>query len=41
MSAAYGTDHVPLGDGHAEAHGEEHGEEEHAAVGAGDRKEHH
>ncbi|ETK36278.1 cytochrome bc1 complex cytochrome b subunit [Microbispora sp. ATCC PTA-5024] len=38
MSEAYGTDRVPLGNGHA--HDEEH-EEEHAAVGAGDRKQLH
>ncbi|MEV7802644.1 cytochrome bc complex cytochrome b subunit [Microbispora sp. NPDC088329] len=37
MSQAYGTDHVPLTDGH---HEEGH-EEEHAGVGAGDRKELH
>ncbi|MEU8173700.1 ubiquinol-cytochrome c reductase cytochrome b subunit [Microbispora hainanensis] len=37
MSEAYGTDHVPLTDGH---HEEGH-EEEHAGVGAGDRKELH
>ncbi|MEU6409570.1 ubiquinol-cytochrome c reductase cytochrome b subunit [Microbispora sp. NPDC046933] len=37
MSQAYGTDRVPLTDGH---HEEEHAEE-HAAVGAGDRKELH
>ncbi|GIH45644.1 menaquinol-cytochrome c reductase cytochrome b subunit precursor [Microbispora rosea] len=37
MSQAYGTDRVPLTDGH---HEEGH-EEEHAGVGAGDRKELH
>ncbi|MEU6425436.1 ubiquinol-cytochrome c reductase cytochrome b subunit [Microbispora sp. NPDC046973] len=37
MSEAYGTDRVPLTDGH---HEEAH-EEEHAGVGAGDRKELH
>ncbi|WP_182897306.1 ubiquinol-cytochrome c reductase cytochrome b subunit [Microbispora sp. H10830] len=37
MSQAYGTDRVPLTDGH---HEEEHAEE-HAGVGAGDRKELH
>ncbi|GAB3154468.1 cytochrome b [Microbispora hainanensis] len=37
MSEAYGTDHVPLTDGH---HEEGH-EGEHAGVGAGDRKELH
>ncbi|MBX6385510.1 MAG: ubiquinol-cytochrome c reductase cytochrome b subunit [Microbispora sp.] len=37
MSRAYGTDHVPLPDGH---HEEVH-EAEHAGVGAGDRKELH
>ncbi|KAA9379784.1 ubiquinol-cytochrome c reductase cytochrome b subunit [Microbispora cellulosiformans] len=37
MSEAYGTDHVPLTDGHHNGHHEE----EHAAVGAGERKELH
>ncbi|GGO09296.1 cytochrome bc1 complex cytochrome b subunit [Microbispora rosea subsp. aerata] len=37
MSRAYGTDHVPLTDGHHEVGHEE----EHAGVGAGDRKELH
>ncbi|MEV1204589.1 cytochrome bc1 complex cytochrome b subunit [Microbispora rosea] len=36
MSQAYGTDRVPLTDGH-----HEEGHEEHAGVGAGDRKELH
>ncbi|WP_182875788.1 cytochrome b [Microbispora sp. H10670] len=37
MSEAYGTDHVPLTDGHHDGHHEE----EPAAVGAGERKELH
>ncbi|WP_169944624.1 ubiquinol-cytochrome c reductase cytochrome b subunit [Microbispora sp. H11081] len=37
MSEAYGTDHVPLTDGHHDGHHEE----EHAGVGTGDRKELH
>ncbi|MBP2702484.1 ubiquinol-cytochrome c reductase cytochrome b subunit [Microbispora sp. RL4-1S] len=41
MSAAYGTDHVPLGDGHVHGEHEEAHEDEHAAVGAGEHKQLH
>ncbi|MEW9527881.1 cytochrome bc complex cytochrome b subunit [Microbispora sp. NPDC049125] len=42
MSETYGTDLVPLGNGHdGHADGHDGAEEEHAAVGAGDRKELH